>query len=288
MLTMTESECLEAIAEGSTFQAVIEDGFEIKIEDYGCFICTAIHDGHRLRASLAGNCLLTEAERRYEEDPYTGEMISAMPITLISLRSRYEYDLNRLPENCVYEEAWGKRVWRKPLSQAEKEISLERHHMFYRILGALIKKLETLHGSCLVYDLHAYNHLRHARGTPLFNIGTEQLDTNRWDRVIQHWIRSLARVKLPDLETRSAVNEVFWGRGYLATFIKQHFRHTLALPTEIKKVFMDEVSGDPEPRVLSELKAALETIFLANARFFSTEIKPESPLAQKPGAGIQD
>ena len=285
---MTESECLEAIAKGRTFQAAIEDGFEIKIEVYGCFICTAIHDGHQLRPSLAENCLLTEVERRYEEDPHTGDMICAMPITLISLRSRYEYDLNRLPEACVYEEAWGKRVWRKPLSQAEKEISLERHHLFYRILGALINKLETLHGSCLVYDLHTYNHLRHARGTPLFNIGTEQLDTSRWDRVIRHWTRSLASVKLPDQETRSAVNEVFWGRGYLATFIKQHFRHTLVLPTEIKKVFMDEASGEPDPRVLSQLKTALERVFLANALFFLTEIKPESPGTQQPGAGIQD
>ncbi len=277
MLNLSEKACLKAIRNGQHFQGIVEHAFEINIEDYGFFICTAIHNGHHLREALAKNCLLNEAERLYEEDPFTGEMVAAMPITLIALDSRYEYDLNRPPESAVYEEAWGKTVWQKALSKTEKKISYEKHALFYRILGAVIKKIEALHGNCLVYDLHSYNHLRIDKETPTFNIGTEQLNTKKWGKVIKHWHKSLAMVQLPNLETRSAMDEIFWGRGYLASFAKQNFKHTLVLPTEIKKVFMDENNSEPYPLVLNDLKSGLKEVILANAHFFSKQSTPRTP-----------
>ncbi len=277
MLKLSEKACLTAIKKGQHFEGIVEDAFEIKIEDYGFFICTAIHDGHNLREELSDICLLNETDRLYEEDPFTGEMIAAMPITLIALDSRYEYDLNRPTENAVYEEAWGKSVWKTPLSSSQKQASSERHALFYRVLEAIIKKIELLHGNCLVYDLHSYNHIRIEKDTPTFNIGTEQLNTKHWGKVIKHWNKSLAMVQLPNLESRSAINEVFWGRGYLACFVRKHFKHTLALPTEIKKVFMDENSGEAYPLVLNELKSGLKEVFLANALFFSKQSKPKTP-----------
>lgn len=81
--------------------------FFVKIEDYSRVVCTAIHNGHRLRPALRENCALSEAERLREEDPFTADLIANMPITVIGNDSRYEYDLNRPPETCVYEEAWG-------------------------------------------------------------------------------------------------------------------------------------------------------------------------------------
>jgi uncharacterized protein (TIGR02421 family) len=277
MLNLSEKSCLKAIRKGDHFHGIVENTFEIKIEDYGFFICTAIHDGHHLREELAGNCLLTDGERLYEEDPYTGEMISAMPITLIALDSRYEYDLNRESDNSVYEEAWGRPVWKSPLSSSEKASSLSKHALFYRVLKALIKKIESLHGNCLVYDVHSYNHLRIEIPTPTFNIGTEQLNTRVWGKVIKHWNKSLATIQLPNIETRSAIDEVFFGRGYLASFTNKHFKKTLVLPTEIKKVFMDENTGEQYPLVLNDLKSALKEVILANAHFFSKQSKPKTP-----------
>ncbi|BBP43968.1 flavohemoglobin expression-modulating QEGLA motif protein [Thiosulfativibrio zosterae] len=278
MINLTIKECVKAIEKGELFHALVDGMFELKIEDYGFFICTAIHDGHQLRPDLLEKCQLTESERLYEEDPFTGEMISSLPITLIGKDSRYEYDLNRAPENCVYKEAWGKQVWAQPLSIEEEGASQLKHSRFYKVLGALIKKLEKLHGSCLVYDLHSYNHLRMNQDTPppTFNIGTEQLNKVRWGRVIKHWNKSLAMVTLPNLVSRSAENEVFFGRGYLATYVKKHFVHTLVLPTEVKKVFMNELSGEAYPLVLNPLKAALKEIILANALFFSKHFSPET------------
>ena len=278
MFEWSEKACLKAIDKGKLFHARVENLLEIKIEDYGFFICAAIHDGHQLRDELVDLCALNESERLFEEDPFTGEMIASMPITITALDSRYEYDLNRAPENCVYEEAWGKQVWQTPLSEDVKQRSLEKHALFYRILGALIKKTEKRHGNCLVYDMHSYNYLRmEGQEPPVFNIGTEQLDSVRWDKVIQHWNHSLNSIELPNISSRSAINEVFWGRGYLATFVKNNFKNTLALPTEVKKVFMDEQSGEPYPLVLDTLKAELKERFLNTALFFAKQHKPKTP-----------
>ncbi len=277
MLKLSEKACLKAIKKGLLFNAVVEGAFEIKIEDYGFFVCTAIHDGHQLRADLAKNCVLSESERLYEENPFTGEMISSMPITLIGLDSRYEYDLNRPAETCVYKEA--KQVWVEPLAENEIQISLNKHALFYRVLGAVIKKVEKLHGNCLVYDLHSYNYLDMASelSPPTFNIGTEQLDSIRWGLVIKHWNKSLGMADMPNIDTRSAIDELFFGRGYLATFVKQNFKNTLTLPTEVKKVFMNELSGEPYPLVLDELKSALKQIILGNALYFAKQGKPKTP-----------
>lgn len=278
MINLSVKDCIAAIEKGEFFQALVEGAFELKIEDYGFFICTAIHDGHQLRPDLVEKCQLNDAERLYEEDPFTGDMITSLPITLIGKDSRYEYDLNRAPETCVYKEAWGKQVWTLPLSVEEEQACQFKHAQFYEVLGALINKLEQLHGSCLVYDIHSYNHLRMPQDNlpPTFNIGTEQVNKVRWGRVIKHWSKSLGMVSLPSTDTRTAINEVFFGRGYLATFIKKNFKNTLVLPTEIKKVFMNELNGEAYPLVLNPLKAALKEVILANALYFSKHYSPET------------
>lgn len=279
MIKMSESACIKAIHESQLFHAIVGEAFEIKIENYGFFICTAIHNGHQLRGELVENCVLTSDERFFEEDPYTGEMIASMPITMIGLDSRYEYDLNRDSDSCIYDEAWGKQVWLKPLTDSQKKISVDKHQLFYRVLGEIIKKVEELHGNCLVYDIHSYNYLRmdHCEIPPTFNIGTEQLDTQRWGQVIKHWNKNLAKIDLPNIDTRSAVDEVFFGRGYLATFVKSKYKNTLVLPTEVKKVFMSEETGELYSLVLNDLKAAFKEVFLANAVYFTKQHKPKTP-----------
>lgn len=271
MHTLSEQDCINAIKNEDCFHADVADGaFSLKIEDYSFFVCTAIHNGHRLRPELIGKCRLSEKERQYEEDPHTGEFIAAMPIALTANDSRYEYDLNRSPEACIYEEAWGKKVWKKSLSQENRSISLNKHRTFYRILEALVKKLEAKHGSCLIYDIHSYNYQRlETEDTPVFNIGTRQLDTSKWNCIIDHWKEALSTCTLPNLECTAALDEVFKGKGYLASFVRKHFANTLVLPTEIKKIYMDEKNGDVYHLVLSELKEVFKQLLLENAFFFS-------------------
>ncbi|HHH43060.1 MAG TPA: hypothetical protein ENK49_02895 [Gammaproteobacteria bacterium] len=269
----TES-CVAMIREGTVFEASVNDGaFFVTIMDYAHFACTAIHNGHRLRPELLANCALDEAQRLREEDPWTADVAANMPITLVANDSRYEYDLNRPPETCVYEEAWGQTVWNTPLTDAEKAASLAKHEAFYTVLGALYEKLESLHPQVLVYDVHSYNCKRPGMGdVPLFNVGTEQLDTGRWQAVIDHWVEQLGNIQLPGIEVRAAINEVFYGRGYQATFVNRHCPNTLVLPTEIKKAFMDELSGKVLPDVLEILHREFEQAITAHAQYFLTQV----------------
>lgn len=260
MVELSIDDCIAAIRARKTFHASVGEGaLFVKIEDYTHFVCTAIHNGHRLRDGLLEKCALSEAERLREEDPYTADIAANMPITVVGNDSRYEYDLNRPPETCVYEEAWGQAVWSTLLSEAEKATSVAKHNAFYTVLGALYAQLESMHSQVMVYDVHSYNYRRPGMGdVPLFNIGTEQLDTQRWQSVIDQWVDKLGEIQLPGIDVRAAINEVFYGRGYQATFVNKHCKNTLVLPTELKKVFMDELAGEPLPEVLEKLQQAFE------------------------------
>ncbi len=132
-------EIITLIEQEKTFEATPLDGsFNIKVNKYVPFCCTAIHDGGNLRNEIKEKISIDDYGRWYEEDPHTGEFIESMPITLIGLDSRFEYDLNRHPSNCIYDEAWGNKVWKKPLTPTEKSVSLRKHANYYMVVHALI------------------------------------------------------------------------------------------------------------------------------------------------------
>ncbi|PLW98736.1 MAG: flavohemoglobin expression-modulating QEGLA motif protein, partial [Marinilabiliales bacterium] len=173
MQTLKVNDIIKNINDELVFEASTPDNeFHIKIESYVPYICTAIHNGENLRKELQEKIALNKKERWYEEDPYTGSFISSMPIVLIGNDSRYEYDLNRSKEECIYELAWGKAVWNKNPTAKEKKISLEKHNAFYKILQTLLKKLESKFNASLVFDIHSFNYKRYNRLLPVFNIGT--------------------------------------------------------------------------------------------------------------------
>ncbi len=255
MQKLSEAEIIERINAGQLFECVIEDNsFSLKIDSYTPTICVAVHAGHRLRDELVGKCALNQDERFYEEDPYTDQMIQAMPITVVANDSRYEYDLNRPVATCIYTKAWGKSVWKKKLSQKERQDSISKHQTFYRIMDVLTAAIEKQFGAALIFDVHSYNHLRRDEAlTPTFNIGTEQLDKERWHDVIELGLSRLCRITLPNLPVSALENIVFYGRGYFTSHINSRFQNTLVLPLEVKKIFMDEVSGEIYPLVMQDL-----------------------------------
>ncbi len=230
MLTLAEKEVLEKIQRLEPFEAMLEDGsLTIRISDYQPMIATAIHQGERLRPELEAKCALTKPERFYEEDPCTNDFISSLPITLVGRDSRYEYDLNRGPETCIYEDAWGKSVWTETLSDEERAASLAKHATYYRIFNKLVDTIERSFGLCIVYDLHSYNYQRIERETPIFNLGTKQVNRRRWQRETDALLQGLASIELPNLDVGVAENDVFGGMGYQATFVKANFTNTLIL-----------------------------------------------------------
>jgi uncharacterized protein (TIGR02421 family) len=268
------SEIIKSIEEEKLFELeTIDGGIKIKITKYVPFCCTAIHNGSLLRHDLQSKMALNEYQRWYEEDPFTEDFIKSMPITIIANDSRFEYDLNRKPEECVYDEAWGKKVWKKKLTAQEIRLSKHKHAVYYKILQALISKLEALFGGCCVYDIHSYNHKRWDREVPLFNVGTAQIDLTRYQDTVQNWFGVLKKIALPDIQNVTAENDVFQGNGYNAEYINAHFSHTLVLPTEIKKVYCDELTGDSYPKIIRLLQVNLKKAILDNANFFCQKLE---------------
>ncbi|MGC6430653.1 MAG: N-formylglutamate amidohydrolase [Jejuia sp.] len=254
------SEIITKIQAQETFEAVSEDyAFTIKIEDYVPYACAAIHDGHQFRKELWENCIHTEYERWYEEDPETKNMVQSHPIVIAGCDSRFEYDLNRAPEDAVFVTAWGKQLWHEPLSEDMKTKSLQKHANFYKVVHALIKTLESKFGFCTVYDMHSYNWKRWDREVPTWNLGTSNVDNERFGNVIEDWRQSLSEIKFPhDIKSTSKINDTFQGNGYFLKYITKNFKNTLVLATEIAKVYCDEYEHVIFPEVVKSVEEALK------------------------------
>jgi hypothetical protein len=258
MKTLSEHEVINKIKNRETFTATIDGGaFTLKIDQYQPAICAAIHNGSNMRPELVDNCLLSQTERYYEEDPYTGSFIENQPITLIAHDSRYEYDLNRNVDECVYETAWGKDIWKKVLSVDTIATSKAKHAQFYRIVSALCDALVADFSECIIYDNHSYNFKRHERqDLPVFNLGTSSVKSDKWRPVIDRWLQALKKMQVEGCEVTAAENAIFYGKGQLAAHCHSLYDDVLVLATEAKKVFMDELSGEPDKLILPSLQKA--------------------------------
>lgn len=275
MATMSEEEILSRIEQRETFTATIEDGaFTLKIERYEPALCAAIHNGGNMRPELVENCLLTDSERYYEEDPYTGSLIEQQPVTLIAHDSRYEYDLNRTSDECVYETAWGRDVWKTPLSEDAIAYSKEKHARFYRVVSGVVEALSEDFGKCIVYDNHSYNYHRHERDDlPVFNLGTTSVKSDSWRPLIDTWLEALKNMSVDGVDVTAAENDIFYGKGNLAGHCHRLYDDVLVLATEVKKVFMDELTGEPDPNVLPSLQRAYHESVTRNTAAFIIGLK---------------
>ncbi|MEX2596138.1 MAG: flavohemoglobin expression-modulating QEGLA motif protein [Salibacteraceae bacterium] len=267
MQNLSLDQIIANIEQGICFEASHEDSFFIKIQEYVPYVCTAIHAGSKLRKELQDTCMLSEEERYYEEDPHTEKFIQSLPLTLVGNDSRYEYDLNRDEENAIYDIAWGKQVWKRPLTDEERHRSILKHRNFYTVVHALLNKLEKEFGAAVVYDIHSYNYKRHPISY-LFNIGIENIDVKKYNPQLSYWKKQLMSIRVKKLKTDVSVNHIFYGRGYLLKYVKDHFDHTLVLATEVKKVFMDEHSGEAYPLVIQSIAKGLKNAIINNSQHY--------------------
>ena len=262
MHKLSVSEIISNIESETPFEAVSEDySFTIKISEYAPYVCGAVHDGNQFRKSLWENCLHSDYERWYEEDPCTKEMVQSHPVVIAGCDSRFEYDLNRGPENAIYDDAWGKKLWKEPLAETEKDQSLNKHSTFYEVTHALIHKIESKYGRAIVFDMHSYNWKRWDREVPVWNLGTTRIDNERFGGIVESWRERLSEMNLPNgIDSTSAVNNTFYGKGYFLGYITQQFENTLVLATEIAKVYCDEHSGIIYPEVVRSVEEHLKEL----------------------------
>jgi hypothetical protein len=275
MIKLSVDQIIAKIKNEETFHAVSSDySFTLKIDEYVHYACGAVHDGHQFRRELWDNCMHTEYDRWYEEDPATKEMVKSHPIVIAGMDSRFEYDLNRAPDSAVYDDAWGKKLWRQSLPAKMKERSLAKHYNFYKVVHALISKLEEKFGVCIVYDMHSYNWQRWEREVPTWNLGTSNVDNDRFGDCIETWRGILEQTPFPSGIPRTAkINDTFQGNGYFLKFITQKFSNTLVLATEIAKIYCDEYKQIMFPEVIDTVEVYLRKVLKNHAEAFYARYK---------------
>jgi hypothetical protein len=255
------------------FHAVSSDySFTLKIDNYVPYICAAVHDGHHFRKELWDNCLHSGYDRWYEEDPETKNMVVSHPILIAGCDSRFEYDLNRPPEEAVFDTAWGKQLWKEPLSEKMKRKSIQKHANFFKVVHALVSKIESKFKMCIVYDMHSYNWKRWDREVPTWNLGTSNIDNDRFGAIIELWQKSLSEIRLPhEIKSTCLINNTFYGNGYFLKYITENFKNTLVLATEIAKVYCNEYSRVIYPEVVIAVEQQLRNRLKEHAlNFYKT------------------
>jgi N-formylglutamate amidohydrolase len=233
------------------------------------FIATALHDGHAVRPDVQQAIGLDAAERQREEDPATAHFARLFATRAVGLRSRFEVDLNRPPECCVYrgpEEAWGLGVWAHPLPAEVRAESCAIHASFYRDLGNLLDEVTKRHGAFVVFEFHSYNHRRNGPNAPPepqaenpdINLGTENIDRAVWSDLLECMTATLKTRTVCGQALDVRENVKFKG-GYFPRWVRERYgARGCSIAIEIKKTYMDEWSGEVYPDVLAELRQALQ------------------------------
>jgi N-formylglutamate amidohydrolase len=216
-----------------------------------------------MRPSLLGHCLLDDATRRREEDPFT-ERIADVGVTRACVfRSRFEVDLNRVRDEAIYrtpDEAWGLSVWDSKLPEGELAASLAGYDGFYGDMERLLERTVVAHGGAVVFDVHSYNHRRGGpeappedpHANPEVNLGTGTVRRDRWGGLASG---VLASMNAAGIDARENVR--FEG-GYFSSWAHERFSGAVCvLALEFKKTFMDEWTGAVDEGSLERCRAAL-------------------------------
>jgi hypothetical protein len=222
-----------------------------------------------VRAEVAPLLALSEQDRLREEDPYTGDWTVVASTRVIGLRSRFEVDLNRPPEQAVYqtpEDAWGLNVWKSPLSVEVASRSLTQHTAFFVEMHRLFSSMSHRYGKFIVFDLHSYNHRRQGpdqppadwEQNPEVNVGTLTMDRQRWAPVVERFLTDLRAFDFSGrhLDVRENVK---FGGGYFPAWSHMNFPNSACvIAIEFKKFFMDEWTGQADRQQLNVIRHALK------------------------------
>jgi N-formylglutamate amidohydrolase len=231
-------------------------------------LATAIHDGHEVRAEVADLLALDDAGRLREEDPHTGRWTTVAQNRVVARRSRFEVDLNRPPETAVYrtpDDAWGLDVWRAPPSDALVQRSMDVYRGFHDQVGTILGDLQERYGRFVVLDIHSYNHRRDGAdappadpaGNPVVNVGTGNIDRERWGPLVDRFIAELRDHEVLGVPLDVRENVRFRG-GHFSKWVVQTFPETgCPLAVEMKKVYMDEWTGIVDEAAIDQIGEAL-------------------------------
>ncbi|TWT40711.1 N-formylglutamate amidohydrolase [Thalassoglobus neptunius] len=233
-------------------------------------VAAAVHNGHDTREDVADHLAIDEQVQLREEDPMTGEWSQIAKTQIVGLRSRFEVDLNRPRDKAVYEtpsEAWGMNVWSTPPDEQMIQESLREYDQFYSDVHQLLSELVQDFGRVVVYDLHTYNHRRRgpysppadSLSNPEVNVGTGTMDREFWAPVVDRFIEDLRSFDFHGRHLDVRENVKFQG-GYFGEWIHSQFpKQVCSIAIEFKKMFMDEWTGEEDPREVESIYRALRS-----------------------------
>jgi N-formylglutamate amidohydrolase len=250
-------------------------GFAYTVDPSAPYMAAAIHAGSKVRDALLPLMKISPEERFFEEDPATDTMIQDAASAVWGLDSRSEYDLNRPLSKALPltpEQFWGTQVYLEQPGQRMNRESLAKYHQFYEFMGSWVRWALATFGVCLVYDVHAYNITRQVQkgisSPPVFNLGTEGIVRRRWSASVEAWLARLKEIEIPSVQTTVAENYVFQGKGELCRRLTQWDPRILVLPTEISKVYMDEITGAINSNTVQALKKGLGKAMQEHSKAF--------------------
>lgn len=231
-------------------------------------LATAIHHGHDVRDEVLDLMSISDADRRREEDPYTGRWTSVAANRLIVQRSRFAVDINRPPEKAVYltpDDCWGLEVWKHQPEPAVVEASMSQYWAFYDVVRGILNDIEQQFGSFVVFDIHSYNHRRGGPDAPpddptenpVVNIGTGTMDRERWAPLVDRFISDLSAQEVAGEPLDVRENVKFFG-GQLSHWVHETYpENGCSIAVEFKKIYMDEWTGRPDEEIIAQIEHAL-------------------------------
>lgn len=255
---------------------------------------TALHYHWAVRDQLKPKFALSDAQRYYEEDPETHRFLGPVLHTLTPNQSRFELDLNRPPDTTVYSKpslAWGLKVWKQPLSQYEREFSMEKWYEFHTLMDAAVEDAIERFGYAIVFDFHSYNYQRkepvdwRTDGKPVLNLGTRHLALDDKGRaIVDDFLRDIRGHTVQGEECLVEENGVFYG-GYLNRRLSHLYgKRVITLSVEYKKVYMDERTGEVKEEILQDLVQQMGQSIRALADRLGAPVREKGDLPFLPAA----
>ncbi len=234
----------------------------------GRVVAAAIHAGHSLRPEIEGRTALDDATRLREEDPFTDQWLSIAGTTVAVSMSRFEIDLNRPRESAVYmknSDAWDLQLWTEVPPPDLVERLLQDYDLFYKELAETCDEVAARHDRFVVLDLHSYNHRRLGPDAPVdspadnpeINVGTGSVDRAVWGDVVDSFCQALASYPFDGGHLDVRENVRFRG-GHMSRWINERYAgRGCCLAIEVKKIYMDEWTGQPQEAVIVNIGDAL-------------------------------
>jgi N-formylglutamate amidohydrolase len=143
--------------------------------------------------------------------------------------------------------------------------SLAAYDAFYRDLAAVCDEVAAAHPRFVVIDLHSYNHRRGGPDAPVddpdanpeINVGTGTVDRALWADALDAFETAMRAFPFDGGHLDVRENVRFRG-GHMSRWINERYQgRGCALAIEVKKIFMDEWTGEVEEAVLGSIGDAL-------------------------------